>query len=77
MSEPDQHHDHELEIAAEEGVIKRPDGFFGVVGLPETTYYTSEEQAARAARELLEARGAGHDSAGQDDAGDDVEAGGE
>ena len=75
--QPDQHHDHELEIATEDGVIRRPDGFFGVVGLPESTYYTSEEQAARAARELLEAAGDVHQDGDDVDAGDDVEAGGE
>lgn len=54
MTETDQGPGGELEIAPEEGVIKRPDGFWGVVGLPETTYYDSEEKAARVARELLE-----------------------
>jgi hypothetical protein len=70
MSEPVT---RELEIAAEDGVIKRPDGFFGVVGLAPSVYYSSEEEAGRAARELLEARG--DDVAGGD--AEDVEAGGE
>jgi hypothetical protein len=49
--------DHELTIAPEDGVIRRPDGFWGVVGLPDSVYYSSEEEAGRAARELLEAAG--------------------
>lgn len=57
MSESDQHEKTGPEIAPDEGVIKRPDGFWGVLGLPDSTYYASEEQAGRAARELLEAAG--------------------
>ncbi len=32
-----------------DGVIKRPDGFFGVEGFPDTTYYPDAETAGRVA----------------------------
>lgn len=35
-----------------DGVIGRPDGFFGVEGQPDTTYYQDAETAARVARNL-------------------------
>lgn len=66
MAEPDQ--DHEGSPAA--AIIKGDDGFFRVRGQPESVYYSTEEQAERAARELLEA-------AGDLDAVDDGEAGGD
>lgn len=64
--------DHEIERVVEDGVIKRPDGFWGVVGQPDSVYYSSEEQAGRAARELREAAGDVHQDG---DAAGDVEAG--
>jgi hypothetical protein len=64
MAEPEQEHHDEAAAAATEqhdgaaaaaahpGVIRRADGFFGVVGLPETTYYADEATAARVASSL-------------------------
>lgn len=35
-----------------EGVIARPDGFYGVEGQPEATYYPDPETAGRVARNI-------------------------